>query len=723
LKVDNSIRMQGGSGPVDAQAPSALPIGHPGAGTDRFVILHLSDVHLGNPTSELNMPLVIEPLFRDLARMRDQYGLVPDLIVFNGDLAHGETPERPIEDQYGSECAAFLNRICRVFDRDTKTQPLLLVPGNHDIDRTVIAAAQTEWLERAEHNPETEDMIREAMRARKRDWTVFIERQQAWQSFMKSLDLPMWRFHDSLNISTGIIETHTRRIGIAGLNTSWSAGGRADKGRLWLGRHQVEQAIADLREGDADFRIVVMHHPPAWLNPVEGPKIANLLNQHFNVFMYGHEHEDVIEDSSDHLRIAAAATYESSVANNGYGWLRFDFAPRTVEAFLRQFREDAGPDWHPRVITGKTDDVGHASDLLFPERREVSTTAPERVRTERSAVSALKAAWAGMTAARPPQPLEAALKQLDDLDLIWEPESFRMEDERAVVFWPLRLRHPTPIHAAQAFAAAALSRGGAQIRLWIDDLGDQAHPVEDFRKWIEGWVLACGGSPPQVHRYTEVAGSHEMLAGWEVVRSWWGGDASIQDVLHLTKILPAGDLNYVRSRKLLTPATTWACLAATARDADGAPLITLGGHDERDFWATWTGVRPSHKPATGHLYIPELSQPHHTHTRVHMDRTHLGWKSRADVQEFIQREVDQDGRLAEGWYRPTRPIPWCVKCCVELPLRVRGEQPPPELGSALREAQRHNEAERVEELLNFVAGAVSDMLFGRALGPVRELAG
>jgi hypothetical protein len=514
VEVDNSESTRDDPGRVDDQTPSVSPAARPSPDSDHFVILHLSDIHLGNPASELNVPLVVEPLLSDLARMSDRYELVPNLIVFNGDLAHGQVPERSIRDQYGSECMAFLDRVCRVFGRDIKTQPLLLVPGNHDIDRTVITTAQTEWLARAEHIPNAEGTIYEAMRTRARDWTIYIERQKAWQNFIRSLDLPTWRFHDSLNISTGVIETRTRRIGIAGLNTSWSAGGLADKGRLWLGRYQVEQAIADLREGDADFRIAIMHHPPAWMNAVEGPKIANLLNQHFNVFMYGHEHEDVIEDSSHHLRIAAAAAYESSTSNNGYGWLRFDFAQRSVEAFLRRFSEDSGSEWHPRVITGKTDEIGHASDLLFPEQREVSPAPLERARRpERSAVSAVKTAWStawtAMTAVRPAQPLEAALKQLEDLHLIWEPESFRMEDQRAVVFWPLRLRHPTPLHAAQAFAAAALSRGGAQIRLWIDDLGDQAHPVEDFRKWIEGWVLACGGIPPEVHRYTEVAGSQE----------------------------------------------------------------------------------------------------------------------------------------------------------------------------------------------------------------------
>jgi hypothetical protein len=52
---------------------------------------------------------------------------------------------------------------------------------------------------------------------------------------------------------------------------------------------------------------------------------------------------------------------------------------------------------------------------------------------------------------------------------------------------------------------------------------------------------------------------------------------------------------------------------------------------------------------------------------------------------------------------------------------VRGEEPPPELGSALRDAQRHNDAERVEELLNFVVGAVSDVLFGRGRNPEQDL--
>jgi predicted MPP superfamily phosphohydrolase len=698
---------------MDALTAQETPPEAKGAEPDRLVLLHLSDIHLGNPASELNIPLVVEPLFRDLARMRDRFDLVPDVIVFNGDLAHGQVPERSIADQYGLDCVTFLTRVCRVFGRELKTQPLLIVPGNHDIDLTVIARAQTEWLERAEEIENATDVIYQAMRTRSRDWTIYLERQQAWANFIQSLGLSTWRFHESLNVSTGIINTRTKRVGIAGLNTSWSARGRSDKGRIWIGRYQVEQAIADLRE--ATFRIAVMHHPFGWVNSVEAPIIGNLLRQHFNVFMFGHEHDDVIEDSSDHLKVAAAALYDSSTTSNGYAWLRFDFANRSVEAFLRQFREDAGPDWYPRVIAGKTDEAGYAPDLLFPERGETTLRPVDGSRGVPSAGAAVKAvaeqARAAVGGGRQPRPLESAVKQLENLGLTWEPESFHMETETATVFWPLRLRHPTPIHAAQAFAAAALSRGGAELRLWIDDLGDSTHPTEDFRKWIEGWIVSCGGNPPEVHRYTEVAGSADMLAGWELVRAWWGGDASIQSVLRLTKILPAEDLNYVRSRKLLTPATTWACLAATARELEGVPLLTLGGFDERDFWATWTAVRPDNKPPTGHLYIPELS--HHIDTPLHMDRMELGWKSRADVREFLQREVDGDGRLTEGWHRPTRPIPWSVKCCVELPLRVRGEDPPRELESALREAQRHNEPEQVEEFVGLVAETVSDTLFGR----------
>jgi 3',5'-cyclic AMP phosphodiesterase CpdA len=65
-----------------------------------FLILHLSDAHIGNPKYALDSFNVFESLFDDLRRMRTRLDRAPDLIVFNGDLAYGEIHQSTLANQY-----------------------------------------------------------------------------------------------------------------------------------------------------------------------------------------------------------------------------------------------------------------------------------------------------------------------------------------------------------------------------------------------------------------------------------------------------------------------------------------------------------------------------------------------------------------------------------------------------------------------------------------------
>lgn len=170
-----------------------------------------------------------------------------------------------------------------------------------------------------------------------------------------------------------------------------------------------------------------------------------------------------------------------------------------------------------------------------------------------------------------------------------------------------------------------------------------------------------------------------------------------------------------RSRKLLTPAMTWACLASMMQDQEDVSVITLGGNDERRFWDVWAGARSSNNPPAGHLYLPQLSQPNGAQSPLHMDRTNLAWKSRTDIRTFLQRELDGKGRLARGWHEPSRSIPWCIRCCLELPLAVRGDSLPSAVSDALSDVARDNEKATVSAFLELVVNAVADVLFGDAL--------
>ena len=89
-----------------------------------FLILHLSDAHIGNPKYELDSFEVFESLFDDLRTMRTQLARPPNLIVFNGDLVYGEISDAALSDQY-DQARKWLDRIYQAIGSNPTESPSL----------------------------------------------------------------------------------------------------------------------------------------------------------------------------------------------------------------------------------------------------------------------------------------------------------------------------------------------------------------------------------------------------------------------------------------------------------------------------------------------------------------------------------------------------------------------------------------------------------------------
>ena len=58
-----------------------------------ITILHMSDLHY-DPRKSADQAIVLDAFFRDIARLREERGIVPDVVAFSGDLVEaGESPE------------------------------------------------------------------------------------------------------------------------------------------------------------------------------------------------------------------------------------------------------------------------------------------------------------------------------------------------------------------------------------------------------------------------------------------------------------------------------------------------------------------------------------------------------------------------------------------------------------------------------------------------------
>ena len=106
--------------------------------TEPFVILHLSDTHIGNPKYNWDSISVFDSLIEDLSNVAEENKIEPNLIIFSGDLAFGEIKEIGLEKQY-ELVDAFLNKILKLFGNRPH---LFIVPGNHDLNRNVIDKSQ-----------------------------------------------------------------------------------------------------------------------------------------------------------------------------------------------------------------------------------------------------------------------------------------------------------------------------------------------------------------------------------------------------------------------------------------------------------------------------------------------------------------------------------------------------------------------------------------------------
>jgi hypothetical protein len=279
------------------------------------------------------------------------------------------------------------------------------------------------------------------------------------------------------------------------------------------------------------------------------------------------------------------------------------------------------------------------------------------------------------TAARRPNALREVVDALHDtFGFRYEPAPIASSDW--VIYWPVRVRPPTPIHAQQAFVAGALSRLGIRVQLWLDDLGRQEYGVDRFGLRLRSWFESVGGDPALLHEHrfsVELSTADHMEQAWTLARKWLGDtDQTLGDILRLSKLEATHSLELLlknRPRRLLTPPIVWLGLRLTASAA--LPVITLGGWDEVDLWDAWRTLGIDAAIPTGHLYGAKLRvvSAEGEKQDLRMKAHSLAWTSRDDIHHALNQAelVSKDS----GLDRETLPA-WSLLQCVFLHQFLRG---------------------------------------------------
>lgn len=638
---------------------------------NRFVVLHLSDSHIGHPDRGLDSRSVLKPLIDDVAQIHLERGLQPNLVVFSGDLAFGHLPTSSLVEQY-NEGRAFLSRVLEAAGVKLGNVPILIVPGNHDLNRTRIDASQTNWI-LAHKDEESDDAIHNLMAKQGVQWSRILERQEEYSTFVNELTTSELEYEKELNLLTGKIVHNGIKIGLAGFNSSWACAGDDDHGGLWIGRHQLQVAWEKLE--DTEFRIAVAHHPVGWLSASDRRLVKERIQTHYRILFHGHEHSSWFSDSDGHLTIESGACYQGSTKENAYSWIEIDFDSKKANLHLRGWSDRGSGGWVDFQLPGKTTEKPGIYPLKHFFGEEIGSRASALAVEQRRDVPEIPNIDFQLQSHDLSNVLDLVRALEDGHGFRWEVGTIRSSDTDLLVYWPVRLRSPSVIHAVQAFAAAGLQRQGATVELCIDDLGNQQYSPNYLIETIRRWFGRVGGNPDTLGTtlFSADLGGENDADPWPQVQQWLGeADHLLEKVLKVSKLLGADttleQLIGKRPRRLLTPVVVWTVLMNVQRRAPTSSIITLSGYDERPLWQAWRECIRLPNVRIGHLYIPKLvhSDSGGGATPIHMEKVPLAWESKEDIRRDIESQLSL-GPNGDSWKSENQIIPWCLQQCILLP--------------------------------------------------------
>ena len=336
-------------------------------------LLHLSDVHC-RARAHWDADPVLRALVRAIAdEVRND--LVPDLVVITGDLAFAGRP-----DEYAL-ARAWLEDLWPVLTTDP-TAPLphdrlLLVPGNHDVDRDRIDAV-ARMVQHGLLTGQDQDQIAAVLDSPDQRGTLlkrhaaYLEFYAAWLGLPQPL--PWWQ---------RVIDIRGRRLHIAGLDSAWMAHGDTDRGRLLLGRYQIHQTVLHPDGDEADWRLALLHHPWDYLAELDTRSAPQAIHLRSDLVLRGHLHQSdayrvvPADPRRACLELAAGSVYDGSPYANAFQWIELYPAPRRARIHFRLWHKGA---WQPDYNQPGDDDHDGAVD--FPlNQPPTANTATQSART------------------------------------------------------------------------------------------------------------------------------------------------------------------------------------------------------------------------------------------------------------------------------------------------------------------------------------------------------
>jgi formylglycine-generating enzyme required for sulfatase activity len=339
--------------------------------------LHLSDLHFRpGERHTWDENIVLRALLNDVQERITSDGLRPAFIAVSGDIAFsGKAEEYDLARRFFDE---LLETTGLTKDR------LLVVPGNHDVDRSTITWGAVAIASSLDNRQAIDEVLANAV-----DRRLLFRRLSAYADFINDYLASHLTFDDEHYFYVKPLDLVGQRVAVLGLNSAWLSASDEDRGRLALGERQVRQALEASR--DAELRIALLHHPFDWLREFDRDDCEALLMDGCDFILHGHLHRagllSLKTPDAGAMLVAAGACYETRHYPNGYNWVQLDLEAGQGTVYLRTYSDQRGGFWTKDVQTYKNVDDGKFTFLLpsptkavpKKKKRQPSLVAPAKL--------------------------------------------------------------------------------------------------------------------------------------------------------------------------------------------------------------------------------------------------------------------------------------------------------------------------------------------------------
>ena len=298
-------------------------------------ILHLSDAHWSSKSGHYQRQ-IIDALLVDLQVLKSTRDLVPNCIVFSGDLVLAGENQADFELAYDAVLEPIRAHL------NIPNELVILCPGNHDISRKDAREidALEEGLRSKLCSEEAVNSLVQKVVSDDLQALLAVQRMDNFDAFLAKKTTPDFEIGTFAKIYWRKLAK--QNVAFAVLNSAWRASGEAD-GRddrsLLLSTQVVETVEREL--ADADLRVAVFHHPLEHHAPFERVITEGRLGRSFDIICNGHTHlpapQGVATMHGSCIVSQVGSIFAGTKWHNGYQILEIDLVSEEAKVFSREY--------------------------------------------------------------------------------------------------------------------------------------------------------------------------------------------------------------------------------------------------------------------------------------------------------------------------------------------------------------------------------------------------